>query len=58
MNNTIKSPTVEAPQEPHRFYKRIGSIVYEVVFHFNQDAKETMDDKKIRLIRRELEAAS
>jgi hypothetical protein len=51
---TVKNNT----PEPYRFKKRIGSIVYEVKIHFNQDAKETMDDKIKRLIRNEMEAAS
>ena len=51
---TVKNNT----PEPYRFKKRIGSIVYEVAIHFNQDAKETMDDKIKRLIRNEMEAAS
>ncbi|HBU12595.1 MAG TPA: hypothetical protein DEB31_07700 [Clostridiales bacterium] len=38
---------------PH-MRKRIGSTVYEVNIHFNQDAKETMDDKILRLIRNDL----
>jgi hypothetical protein len=58
MNNTIKNLTVKEPQEPYRFQKRIGSIVYEVEVHFNQDAKEKMNDKILRLIKRDLEAAS
>ena len=58
MNNTIKSQTVNAPQEPYRFYKRIGSVVYEVEVHFNPDTKERLSDKKLRLIKRDLEAAS
>ena len=56
--NDLKKPTLKAPQEPYRFTKRLGSIVYEVEVHFNQDAKETMNDKTLRLIRRELEVAS
>ena len=44
--------------EPYRLTKRIGSIVYEVEIHFNPDAREGLDDKRIRLIRRELETAS
>ena len=57
MNND-KNLTVKAPQEPYRFTKRHGSIVYEVEIHFNPDAKETMKEKTMRLIRRDLEAAS
>ncbi|MCL2817082.1 MAG: transposon-encoded TnpW family protein [Clostridiales bacterium] len=37
--------------------KRIGSIVYEVIIHFNPEADETMNDKKLRLIRRDMEAS-
>ena len=33
-----------------RFYKRIGSTLYEVNVHFNEAAKETMEDKIFRLI--------
>ena len=44
--------------KPAVMHKRIGSIVYEVVFHFNPNAKETINDKKLRLIRRDMEAAS
>jgi hypothetical protein len=38
--------------------KRIGSTVYEVHMYFNQDAKETMDDKIIRLISGEARSAA
>jgi hypothetical protein len=48
----------KADAEPVIFRKRIGSIVYEVEIHFNPDAQERLNDKKLRLIRRELEAAS
>ena len=39
--------------EPLNMRKRIGSTVYEVNVYFNQDAKETMNDKIMRLIRNE-----
>jgi hypothetical protein len=54
--DTSKSPTankISAPREPYRFTKRLGSTVYEVNVHFNQDAKETMNDKIMRLVRNE-----
>jgi hypothetical protein len=41
-----------------KMQKRIGSIVYEVEIHFAPDAKETFNDKILRLMRRDLEAAS
>ena len=55
--NTLKSTREKeksCASEPYRFTKRLGSIVYEVSVHFNQDAKETMDDKIIRLMRADL----
>ena len=54
--NTLKSSRekeTSCASEPYRFTKRHGSIVYEVAIHFNQDAKETMNDKIMRLIRNE-----
>jgi len=44
--------------EPMILRKRIGSIVYEVVIHFDPNANERMSDKKLRLIKREMEATS
>ena len=46
-----------AHAEPITMRKRIGSIVYEVIIHFNQDAKEVMHDKILRLMRRDMEAS-
>jgi hypothetical protein len=55
--NTLKNPTVNeiksSPLEPYRLKKRLGSTVYEVNVYFNQDAKETMNDKIMRLVRNE-----
>jgi len=47
-----------ADAEPIKMRKMIGSIVYEVEIHFAPDAKETLNDKILRLMRRDLEAAS
>ena len=44
-----------ADVEPLNVRKRIGSTVYEVNVHFNPDAKETMNDKIMRLIRNEVQ---
>ena len=43
-----------ANAEPLNVRKRIGSTVYEVNVYFNPDAKETMNDKIMRLIRNEI----
>jgi hypothetical protein len=45
-----KNPTANIAKTS-RFKKKIGSTVYEVRLHFNQDAKETMDAKILRLIK-------
>ena len=42
-----------AHAEPMNVRRRVGSTVYEVNIYFNQDAKETKDDKIMRLIRNE-----
>jgi len=34
--------------------KRIGSTVYEVNVYFNREAKETMNDKILRMIKNDL----
>ena len=54
--NTLKSQLEKEttlPLEPYRLTKRLGSTVYEVNVYFNQDAKETMNDKIMRLVRNE-----
>jgi hypothetical protein len=46
-----------APQEsvkPPLFQKRIGSTTYRVIVHFSETAKETAEDKLIRLMEREV----
>ena len=41
------------PIEQLSVHKRIGSTVYEVNVYLNPDAKETMNDKIMRLVRNE-----
>ena len=58
--NTLRSSRekeLSSATEPYRLKKRIGSVVYEVGIYFNQDAKETMNEKIARLIRHDLEVA-
>ena len=53
--NTLKDPREKeksCASEPYRFTKRHGSIVYEVAIHFNQDAKETMEDIALSITKR------
>ena len=42
--------------EPLNLRKRIGPTVYEVGVHFSQASQETMNDKILRLVRRDAEA--
>lgn len=51
-------PAVDATEKPSLIRKRIGSTVYEVRAYFNQDAKETMNDKLLWLIRNDLNKPS
>ena len=51
--NNLKKLTVNAPQEPCRYTKRLGSTIYHVVVHFNPDTKESASDKIARLVRNE-----
>lgn len=56
---TTKNAAVTArgsniPTDPPHMRKRIGSTVYEVRVYFNQDTKEMMEDKILRLARNDL----
>jgi hypothetical protein len=56
ISTVAKKQGKKAHAEPIKMRKLVGSIVFEVVIHFDPDAKETMNDKKLRLIRRDMEA--
>ena len=54
----MQPATVKAelpPREPSAFTRRIGSTTYTVGVHFSKTSKDTIDDKIVRLIRREAE---
>ena len=42
--------------EPVKLRERIGSTTYEVTVHFSNTSAETMEDKLLRLIEREVMA--
>ena len=42
-------------REPLKLQKRIGSTFYEVSVRFSATSKETMQDKVLRLIEREVQ---
>jgi len=43
--------------EPVKLQKRIGSTLYEVSVRFSATSTETMQDKLLRLIEREVQSA-
>jgi len=43
--------------EPLNLRNRIGSTVYEVNVYFNQDTKETMDEKILHIVKNRLNFA-
>jgi hypothetical protein len=52
MNQTSKHPT--ANPEPLVLRRRIGSTTYQTRIFFNPEAKETLDDKVLRLLKNDL----
>jgi phosphotransferase system IIB component len=53
--NTDKSKTTTAKEEQPDFVKTIGKTTYRVKIHFNPNARETMSDKIIRMLRNEVQ---
>ena len=43
-----------SPSEPPKFSKRIGSTVYNVSVYFSQTSQESIEDKLLRLIKKEV----
>lgn len=48
------TPDRKAGAEPVTLRKRIGSTTYQVNVYFSQTSTETLDDKVLRLVRREV----
>ena len=53
MHKNNQTVNIQRVADTSRFTKRIGSTVYKVGIYFKQDAKETMEDKIIRLVKNE-----
>ena len=51
--NGVIKPDVERAQ-PMILRKRIGSTMYEVSIRFSETSKETLEDKILRLMEREV----
>jgi len=58
MRKIIKLESALLEQKTLTMRKRIGSTVYEVNVHFCQEAKETMGEKILRLIKDDLYLSS
>jgi hypothetical protein len=43
-----------AHAEPVNMQKRIGSTTFKVSIHFSKNSQETLEDKLLRLIKREV----
>ena len=56
MNNdrTDTSTAIATKEGKPDFVKRIGKTTYRVRVHFNQNSRETMQDKIIRMLRNEV----
>ena len=53
-NAVVMTQGNNAYAEPIKMQKRIGSTVYKINVYCNPNAKETMDDKILRLIKNDL----
>jgi c-di-AMP phosphodiesterase-like protein len=51
MQKNNQKVNIERVADTSRFTKRIGSTIYNVGVYFKQDAKETIEDKILRLVR-------
>jgi hypothetical protein len=53
--DAAQSATLTSEREPVKLQRRIGSTLYEVSVRFSATSKETMQDKLMRLIEREVQ---
>jgi hypothetical protein len=51
--NVVAATAVTDEREPMTMQKRCGSTTFTVNVHFCEDAKETLEQKLLRLIERE-----
>ena len=55
VTSAAKTPIVA---EPVKLLKRIGSATVEVTVHFSDTSKETLEDKLLRIIEREVDKSA
>lgn len=51
---TSAATTAQERREPVNLRKKVGSTVYTVSIHFSKTGQETLEDKILRLINREV----
>ena len=51
---TSAATTAHKRREPVNLQKKVGSTVYTVSIHFSKTSQETLEDKILRLIKREV----
>ena len=55
MNTTLKKPAMTPEKsEPTKLLRRIGSTTYVVTIHFSNTESETLGDKLLRMMEREV----
>jgi len=53
--NSAAMTSADTPKtEPAILTRKIGSTTYKIVVHFSEGSSETIDDKVLRLIKREV----
>ena len=58
MSTTVKKDAAKTPKregEPVKLLRRIGSTTVEVVIHYSNTESETLEDKLLRMIEREVQ---
>ena len=57
MQKKCESVNIQRVANTSRFNKRIGSTVYKVYVHFNEEGKETLSEKTLRLMKNDLQVS-
>ena len=55
MGRTVNNTRVS---EPFVLHRRIGSTTFKVGIHFNEEARETIEDKVLRMLKNDLQCSS
>jgi hypothetical protein len=53
-SDVTKTAAAQKGAKPPTFQKRIGSTTYRIIVHYSQTARETAEDKLLRLMESEV----